>query len=112
MELRTQLAEVLRPHAIVVETSARDEALTAMRAQTLDAAFIDIDRTDQNGFNIAARLRRTTTDRRMRLIAVTSASQTSNLTAFRDAGFDLRVSWPLKPEQVIAALRTIRLTTG
>ena len=52
MEMRVQLAEVLRGHAIVIETSGRDEALTASRAQTLDAAFIDVDRPDENGLNI------------------------------------------------------------
>ncbi|GEM_PF-3974941 len=105
--MRVQLAEVLRGHAIVIETSGRDEALTASRAQTLDAAFIDVDRPDENGLNIAARLRWTSSIRRMRLVAVSSARLTSELGAIRAAGFDLCVAWPIKSEQVIAALHTI-----
>ncbi len=107
-DMRIQISEVLRAHAIVVETSARDEAIASMQTQTFDAAFIDIDRTDQNGFNIAARLRRATSSRRIRLVAVSSTSRSSDLAAFRDAGFDLRVAWPIKPEQLIAALHSIR----
>lgn len=105
--MRAQLAELLRPHAIVVETSARDEALTANRGQTLDAAFIDIDRADQSGLNIAVRLRRASTLRRMRLIAVSASNQTSELERIRAAGFDLRVAWPILAEQVLAAFHTI-----
>lgn len=111
MEMREQLAEILRPHAIVIETSARDEALTWSRALSLDAAFIDIDRTEHDGFSIAARLRRTTA-RRLRLIAVSNANTRSDIGAFREAGFDLRVAWPIKPEQVIAALNTILRTSN
>ena len=107
MEMRAQLAELLRPHASVVETSVRDEVLTANRGQTLDAAFIDIDRTDQSGLNIAARLRRGKTLRRMRLIAVSASNQTSELERIRAAGFDLRVAWPIQAEQVLAAFHTI-----
>lgn len=111
MELRTQLSEALRGHATVIETSARDEALTAMRAQTLDAAFIELDRTDQNGFNIAARLRRMSSERRMRLIAVTGANSTANIAKFREVGFDLRVAQPIKVDQVLAALHTVKVTS-
>lgn len=109
-EMTSQLAQVLREHAVVVETSARDDALASMRTDSFDAAFIDLDRGDHNGFNIAARLRRTRSDRRMRLIAVSSVQRSSDLAAFREAGFDLRVAWPIKREQVIAALHTIRVT--
>jgi DNA-binding response OmpR family regulator len=112
MEVRMQLADVLRSHAIIVETSARDEALTAMRGRLLDGAFIDIDRTDESGLNIAVRLRRATARRRVRLIAVSSTYTTSDAAVVRGAGFDLRVGWPLEPEQVLAALNTIRTSQG
>lgn len=107
--MRAQLAEVLHPHVTVVEVSTRDEALASVDAEWFDAAFIDIDRTDQSGMNIAARLRRSSSQKRVRLIAVTSTNRSSDLAAFRDAGFDLRVAWPIKTDQVLAALHTIRL---
>ncbi len=110
--MRVQLAELLRPHAIVIETSARDETLTAMRGRMLDGAFIDLDRTDENGLNIAVRLRRASALRRVRLIAVSSAYTTSDAAVIRGAGFDLRVAWPLEPEQVLAALGTIHPIGG
>lgn len=112
MDKRVQLSELLRPHAIVVETSARDETLTAMRGRLLDGAFIDVDRTDESGLNIAVRLRRATALRRVRLIAVSSTYTTSDVGVIRGAGFDLRVAWPLDPDQVIAALNTIRTANG
>jgi CheY-like chemotaxis protein len=108
-DLRVQLSEVLRAQASVVETSSRDEALAAMETSSFDAAFIDIDRSEPNGFNIAARLRRTTSTRRIRLIAVSSVQRSSDLAAFREAGFDLRVAWPIKQDQILAAVHSIRI---
>lgn len=107
VDIRTQLATTLREHATIEEVSTRDEALLAVRSRTFDAVFIDIDRPEQNGLNIAARVRRVIPGR-VRLIAISEFNRTSDLTASRNAGFDLRVARPIQVEQVLAALHTIR----
>lgn len=106
-DVRTQLATTLSPHATVEEASTLDEALLAIRSRTFHAVFIDTDRADQNGLDIAARVR-PEISRRVRMIAVTESNSTSDLAASRNVGFDLKVERPIKPEQVLAALHTIR----
>ena len=106
-DMRAQLTKALSAHATVEAVSSREDALNAVQEREHDAVFIDVDRSDESGFNTAARIRRATT-RRLRLIAVSEFNRTSDLAASRAAGFDLRVTRPIKIEQVLAALRTIR----
>jgi CheY-like chemotaxis protein len=106
-DVRIQLATMLSPHATVVEVSTGDEALRVACSHAFHAVFIDTDRTDENGLEIAARMRRLIS-RRVRLIAVTESNRTSDLAASRNVGFDLKVERPIKVEQVLAALHTIR----
>lgn len=106
--MRGALADALRPHAQIEEAPSNDEVRRALAVHAFDAVFIDIDRTDENGFQIARGVRRATTSHRVRLIAVSSFNRTSDLAASREAGFDLRVTRPIKIEQLLAALHTVR----
>jgi CheY-like chemotaxis protein len=74
----------------------------------IDAAIIDTEYPDVNGFEIARRIRDEDKRRRVRLIASTTVATSAQVTRARTAGFDLVVANPITVEQVIVAMETLR----
>ncbi|HEY0711895.1 MAG TPA: ATP-binding protein, partial [Polyangia bacterium] len=62
---------------------------------------------DMNGYDVARHLRADPTTARARLIALTGYGASEDQRKSREAGFDLHLTKPVQPEQLLAALRDL-----
>ena len=103
------LVSALDGEQIVVEAVHNGtDAVRALASGTFAAAFLDIGLPDISGFEVATQVRRAGLVPRIRLIAVTGRGQASDREKSRQAGFDLHLTKPIRIEQIVAALSTIK----
>ena len=81
-----------------------EEALRIASESELGVAFIDLGLGDTDGFELARRLRATTTGQPLRLIALTGYSDPATRSAAADAGFDAFLVKPIVADNLAAIL--------
>ncbi len=75
-------------------------ALAAFREHRPDVVILDIGMPGQNGYEVARRMRETTGDQPIQLIAVTGWGQASDKARAMDAGFDSHLTKPVDPRRL------------
>jgi DNA-binding response OmpR family regulator len=70
-----------------------------------DVAILDIGMPKLDGYEVAARIRRTTSGRPVTLIALTGWGQDSDKKRTMEAGFDHHLTKPVDLEELVALLR-------
>ncbi len=83
---------------------SRREGLEAARKTRPDIVLCDIGLPDGDGYELAAELRTNPTTARARLIAVTAYGGEQDQKRSREAGFQLHLVKPVKPESLLQQL--------
>ncbi|QOL48767.1 hybrid sensor histidine kinase/response regulator [Massilia litorea] len=74
-----------------------------------DVFILDIGLPDMNGYELARRLRAMPEFADTLLIALTGYGQLADKVRAREAGFDLHIAKPAEPEEILAALATVKV---
>ena len=116
-EASEMMTLVLADRGAQVRTAADyDGALRAVQAAWPDVLVSDIGLPGRDGYELVRRLRQLETERRARhlpVIALTAFARAEDRQKTLDAGFDLHLSKPLKPHQLLDAIaRCCRPATG
>ena len=107
--LRTALT--LQGHE-VHEASDGIAGIAAAASFAPDAALIDVGLPGVDGYEVARRIRATDDGRVMLLVALTGYGQDGDRQRALDAGFDVHLTKPLAPEQVVAVIAAGRPRRG
>jgi two-component system chemotaxis response regulator CheY len=112
--MRMILARILRElGAEVVEASDGQEALTALAAGPLpDVALVDWNMPVMNGLELVTAVRRDAGLHAMRLVMVTTESESTQVVRALEAGADEYIFKPFTPEAVVDKLAMLGLATG
>jgi signal transduction histidine kinase len=105
VDLRELVAELLRMkgHEVFVCDDGAS-ALRVIAAERPDVALIDIGLPEMDGYEVARRVRRDATDKRVRLIAMTGYGQAVDRQNAMQAGFDAHIVKPASAEKIMRAL--------
>jgi signal transduction histidine kinase len=104
-DLRELVADLLRlrGHQVTVV----EDGPTAVRlicSERPDVALIDIGLPDMDGYEVARQIRKTITDYKPRLIAMTGYGQASDRASAFEAGFDDHITKPASADKILRAL--------
>jgi CheY-like chemotaxis protein len=86
------------------------EALARARGERPDIVILDLELPDVSGCDVARALRAAPDTRHIPLIAATGSTEARHLDEARGAGFDLVLSKPCDPDDLVLEIR--RLTSG
>ena len=75
-----------------------------------DVFILDIGLPDMNGYELARRLRALPEFSGTLLIALTGYGQLADKVRAREAGFDLHIAKPAEPEEILAALASVKVS--
>jgi CheY-like chemotaxis protein/anti-sigma regulatory factor (Ser/Thr protein kinase) len=84
-----------------------EEALAAAQRLAPDAVLVDIGMPKMSGYEVARRLRGTSSDRQVVLVAVTGWGQDDDRRRSLEAGFDLHLVKPVEPANLVGMLRRV-----
>jgi two-component system chemotaxis response regulator CheY len=112
--MRMILSRVLRElGADVVEAADGQEALAALAAGPLpDVALVDWNMPVMNGLELVTAVRRDAGMGAMRLVMVTTESESTQVVRALEAGADEYLFKPFTPEAVVDKLALLGLATG
>lgn len=109
---RSACALALRERGYVVDEVATGAAcVNHALTSVIDAAVIDTDMSDLDGFTVARRIRAEDKRRRVKLVATSPIPTSAEVSRTRSAGFDLLVMKPVQVAQLVIALETLRAMT-
>lgn len=101
-------AMILVHEGYEVRTAADgNEALAVARSFLPHAAIIDIGMPWVNGYEVAQRIRRESWGKTMLLAAVTGWGQAGDRERAMAAGFDVHLTKPVKPADILALLEKL-----
>ena len=81
-----------------------EAAVAAFASFRPEVAVLDIGMPKLNGYDVARRLRQSSSDRALTLVAVTGWGQDSDKLRAQEAGFDHHFTKPMDPDELIALL--------
>lgn len=84
-----------------------ESALAVVQAQRPDIAFMDVGLPDMDGYELARRIREDERMARMRLVALTGYSQTSDRERALRAGFDAHLVKPVNLKKIEETLHAL-----
>jgi signal transduction histidine kinase len=104
-DLRELVADLLRlrGHDVTVVEDG-PSAVKMICLERPDVALIDIGLPDMDGYEVARQIRRTVTDYKPRLIAMTGYGQASDRASAFEAGFDAHITKPASADKILRAL--------
>jgi CheY-like chemotaxis protein len=82
------------------------------RAEPPDVALLDIGLPGMDGYQVAGRLRREPTDRRLLIVAVSGFGQRDDRLRCYERGIDLHLTKPVEAEQLRTLLERLRVLSG
>lgn len=94
--------------ANVREAVSAAEAIESFEADPVDVLVSDIGLPDQDGYELLRRLRRSEAGRRLPAIAVTAYVRAEEQRRAHEAGYQLHLSKPLGPVELVAAVDAAR----
>jgi DNA-binding response OmpR family regulator len=105
-DLRSSLKEVLGSlgHQIAEFSCAEDTAESAV-IETLDLLLLDLNLPGEDGFSLAARLKRV--QPRLRVVMMTTRSAVDDRVRGYDVGADLYLPKPVSEQELLAAIRAM-----
>jgi CheY-like chemotaxis protein len=107
-DTRELLGEVLsEAGASVVRAASASQALVQLRAEPPHVLISDIGMPFEDGYSLLRRVRSLPPERGgdVPAIALTAYARREDVTAAQDAGFQLHVVKPVRPEQLLQAVR-------
>lgn len=107
--VRASLQRVLEGrHATVHSAASASEAVAAFRAEKPDIIVSDIGMPEEDGHTLMRRLRalESAGDRRIPAVALTGHRQTEDRREAMQAGYQIHVSKPVDPEELVTIVAT------
>ena len=105
---------ILRPFDTMVqvlECEDGDEALQLIRTHQITHIMLDISMPNQNGIAIAEKIRHTSKESNIRLIAYTADALTMDAFHLKQIGFDDVLLKPLRRTELLSALNLVETSS-
>ncbi len=109
-DARELVASVLqRADAVVCLAASADEALSMVKEKRFDVIVSDIGMPDRDGYYFMREVRQLTADRggRTPAIALTAFARSEDRTRAMLAGYQVHVSKPIEPSELVATIRSL-----
>jgi signal transduction histidine kinase/ActR/RegA family two-component response regulator len=94
--------------AAVRESASADEAIASFQAHPADVLVSDIGLPDLDGYELLRQLRRSEAGRALPAVAVTAYVRAEEQRRAREAGYQLHLSKPVQPAELVAAVAAAR----
>lgn len=101
-----------RAGAGVREASGAAEAIELFAAEDVDVLVSDIGLPDRDGYQLLRELRGTEAGGRLPAVAVTAYVRPEEQRRASEAGYQLHLSKPVRPDELVAAVATARTVAG